>query len=143
LEGVVSETLRARLVSPQQAHAWITSAYQTLKPSLIAGHAFDITIKPETRSNAANRRMWAMLRDISQQVVWHGQKLAEEDWKNIFSASLKKQRVVPGIDGGFVVMGQHTSKMSRAEMSELQELMQAFGDERSVLWSEPVPEYAA
>lgn len=133
--------LRARLVSPQQANAWLNEAYRKLKPWLMAEQVFDITIKPETRSSAQNRRLWAMLRDISKQVVWHGQKLAEEDWKNIFSASLKKQRVVPGIDGGFVVMGQHTSKISRAEMSELQELMQAFGDERSVVWSEPVAEH--
>ena len=38
------------------------------------------------------------------------------------------------------------NKMTKAEMSDLQTLMQAFGDERSVIWSEPepvpVPEYA-
>ncbi len=134
---MVSETMRARLVNPQQAHAWVTAAYQTLKPSLIAGHAYDISIKPETRSSAQNRRLWAMLHDISKQVVWHGQKLVDEEWKDLFSAALKRQRVVPGIDGGFVVMGQRTSKMTKAEMSELQELIAAFGAERDVMWSDP------
>ena len=138
----MSETLRARLVNPQQANAWLNAAYQTLKPSLIAGHAYDISIKPETRSNAANRRMWAMLRDISKQVVWHGQKLSDEEWKHVFSAAMAQQKVVPGVNGGFVVMGQSTSKMTRAEMSEMQTLMEAFGAERDVMWSEPVPEYA-
>jgi hypothetical protein len=134
----MSETMRARLVNPQQAHAWVTAAYQTLKPWLIAGHVFDITIKPETRSSAQNRRLWAMLHDISKQVIWHGQQLSDEEWKHIFSSALKKQKVVPGIDGGFVVMGQSTSKMTKAEMSEMQELMAAFGAERDVMWSEPV-----
>jgi hypothetical protein len=138
----MSDSMRARLINPAQAHVWLTTAYQTLKPQLIAGHAFDISIKPETRSSAQNRRLWAMLRDISQQVVWHGQKLSDEEWKHCFSAAMSQQKVVPGITGGFVVMGQSTSKMTKAEMSEMQTLMEAFGAERDVKWSEPVVEYA-
>jgi hypothetical protein len=134
--------MRARLVNAQQANTWLNSAYTTLKPFLFAGHVFDISIKPETRSTAQNRRLWAMLKDVSQQVVWHGQKLRDEEWKHIFSAAMKKQKVVPGIDGGFVVMGQSTSKMTKAEMSEMQELISAFGAERDVVWTEPVFEYA-
>lgn len=137
----MSESMRARLVNPVQAQVWLTTAYQNLKPQLIAGHAYDITIKPETRSSAQNRRLWAMLRDISKQVVWHGQKLSDEEWKNVFSAAMAQQKVVPGLNGGFVVMGQSTSKMTRAEMSEMQTLMGAFGAERDVMWSEPVTEY--
>lgn len=89
------------------------------------------------RSIEQNRRMWAMLRDVSQQVVWYGQKLQDEDWKHVFSASLKKQRVVPGIDGGFVVLGQSTSRMSVAEMGELMELMEAFGAQQGVKFTAP------
>ena len=39
---------------------------------------------------------------------------------------------MPGLDGGFVVLGLSTSKMTRAEMSDLQQLMEAFGAERGV-----------
>ena len=77
-----------------------------------------------------------MLTDISQQVEWHGVRLSPEDWKHVFTASLKQQRAVPGLDGGFVVLGQSTSKMTKAEMSELQELMAAFGAEREVIFKE-------
>jgi hypothetical protein len=98
---------------------------------------FVVEVKPATRSILQNARLWAMLTDISRQVEWHGLKLAPEDWKHIFSAGLKRQRAVPGLDGGFVVLGQSTSKMTKAEMSELQELMSAFGAERDVRWSEP------
>ena len=73
-----------------------------------------------------------MLNDVASQVVWHGQKLSPESWKIIFSASLKRQQVVPGIDEGFVVLGMSTSKMTIAEMSELQELMMAFGVQHNV-----------
>ena len=48
------------------------------------------------------------------------------------TASLTRQKVVPGIDGGFVVLGQSTSRMSKAEMCELQELIEAFGAQQGV-----------
>lgn len=73
-----------------------------------------------------------MLTDIAEQVEWYGQRLRPEDWKDVLTASLKRQRAVPGIDGGFVVLGARTSKMSKADMSELMELMMAFGVERNV-----------
>jgi hypothetical protein len=100
-----------------------------------APDGYVVEIKPRTRSLDQNARLWAMLADISQQVNWHGQKLAPEDWKHVFSASLKQQRAVPGIDGGFVVLGQSTSKMTIREMSDLMELISAFGAERGVRFS--------
>ena len=42
-----------------------------------------------------------------------------------------------GLDGGFVVCGQSTSKMTKAEMCELQELMEAFGVEKGVRFRAP------
>ena len=133
----MSETIRSKLVNAQQANAAMNAAYQAIKPHLMAEHRFNLVIKPETRSTAANRRMWAMLADIARQVDWHGKKLDSEDWKHIFSAALKRTRVCPGIDGGFVVLGQSTSQMTRAEMSEMQTLMEAFGAEHGVRFSTP------
>lgn len=94
------------------------------------GHV--VEIKAPTRSLEQNAAMWAMLGDVSKQVDWYGQKLTDEEWKDVFSASLKGQKVVPGLDGGFVVCGQRTSKMSVREMSDLIDLMSAFGIERGV-----------
>jgi hypothetical protein len=39
---------------------------------------------------------------------------------------------VPGIEGGFVVIGAHTSKMTVPEMTELIELSTAFGTQQGV-----------
>ena len=139
----MNETIRTKLHSAQQAHAALTAAYQSIKPHLLAERKFDLTIKPETRSSAQNRRLWAMLRDVAGQVNWHGQKLADEDWKHVFSAALKRTRVCPGIDGGFVVLGQSTSQMTRAEMSEMQELIEAFGAQHGVRFSAPEYEVTA
>ena len=45
---------------------------------------------------------------------------------------MKRTKVVPGLDGGFVVCGQSTSKMTIAEMCEMQDLMEAFGAQKGV-----------
>lgn len=91
-----------------------------------------IEFKAPRRSLPQNDRLWAMLTDVAQQVDWYGQKLASEDWKDVFTAALRKARVVPGIDGGFVPLGMRTSDMSKGELSQLLELIAAFGAERGV-----------
>ena len=91
-----------------------------------------LEVRQETRSSEQNRRLWSLLSDLAQQVVWHGNKLTAEEWKHVMSSSLKRQKVVPGLDGGFVVIGLATSKMTRAEMAELQELIEAFGAQQGV-----------
>ena len=95
-----------------------------------------VEIKPRTRTIAQNSRMWAMLTDISRQVDWYGQKLTPDEWKDVFTAALKRQNVVHGVDGGFVVIGARTSKMTIREMGDLMELMSAFGAERGVQFTE-------
>ena len=84
------------------------------------------------RSLKQNRLMWANLEDIAQQVVWYGQKLDKQEWKDVLTAGLKKQKIVPGIEGGFVVIGARTSKMTVAEMNELIELATMFGTQQGV-----------
>lgn len=129
-------TIRAALFDSQQAMARLQSIFRELKPHLLAGHRFDLVIRPEKRSAAQNRRMWAMLTELSQQVIWHGQKLSPDDWKTMCTAALKKQRVLPGIEGGFVVMGESTSQMTIAEMGTLMDFMEAFGAQNGVEFSE-------
>jgi len=116
-------------------HAQARAGAKAAIDSAPEGHI--VTIQPRTRSLEQNSRLWAMLADVSKQVEWYGRKLAPEDWKHVFSAALAKQDVVPGLDGGFVVLGKSTSKMTVKQMTDLQELMSAFGAERDVRWSEP------
>lgn len=129
----MAERITLSLYNAQQARQAIQTAWRHAKGWLMAGDKrLTLEIRPEKRSDAQNRRLWAMLADISAQVDWYGQKLTSEEWKDVFSASLKRTKVVPGLDGGFVVCGQSTSKMTKAEMCELQELMEAFGAEKDV-----------
>ncbi len=97
-----------------------------------APDGYVVTIHEPTRNLEQNAALWAALSDISKQVEWYGQRLTPEEWKDVFTASLKRQKVVPGLDGGFVVCGLSTSKMGKSEFSQLLDLAYAFGAEKEV-----------
>ena len=129
-------SLTIPLLNRQQAWAAIQNqVFPFLAAVLQADQRYTLTVKPQTRSSEQNRRLWAMLTEISKQVDWYGRKLSPEDWKHVLSASLKKQDAVPGIDGGFVVLGLSTSKMTKGEMADLQTLIEAFGAQQGVKFS--------
>lgn len=100
-----------------------------------AEHGARVSIAPRQRTLPQNARMWSMLTEVADQVMWHGQRLTPENWKDVFTAALKRQQVVPGLDGGFVVLGTSTSRMTVAEMGDLMELMSAFAAEQGVRFS--------
>jgi hypothetical protein len=93
-----------------------------------------IEVKAAKRSLPQNDRMWAMLTDIARQLPWHGKTLRPDDWKVIFLNALKREaELVPNIDGtGFVNIRNSSSDLSKQEMTDLIELMFAFGAERGV-----------
>lgn len=98
-------------------------------------------LRPRTRTLDQNALFWSTLTDISKQVdfVVNGvlTKVSPDEVKDILSASLKREnRMAMGIDGGMVILGQRTSKMTVKEMGELIELAHAFGSSKGVSWSE-------
>ena len=102
---------------------------------LAAPEGYVVTLAEPTRSLDQNSLLWPLLTEVSKQVDWYGNKLTADEWKDVFSAALKKQKVVPGLEGGFVVCGQSTSRMSKREFSDLVELIYAFGAGRGVVFS--------
>jgi hypothetical protein len=89
--------------------------------------------KHDARSIEQNARLWAMLTDISEQVDWYGEKLNPNDWKDIMTAGLRSYRVVPGLNPETrVPLGMRTSAMTKGEMANLLELVEAFGAEHGV-----------
>lgn len=93
----------------------------------------------DTRTNEQNRKLWPMLGDVARQVEWFGQTLQKEDWKLIFLAALNREiRVVPNLENnGFVNLSTSSSKLSKAQFSNLIELIYHFGAERGVVWTDP------
>lgn len=92
-----------------------------------------------TRTLDQNALMWARLTEISEQLEWPVdgklERLDPEEWKDVLTAGLRKhQRIAAGIEGGFVLLGAHTSRMTKKEMSELLDLIDAFAAERGVMF---------
>lgn len=99
-----------------------------------APEGFIVTVSEPTRSLEQNSLMWPLLQCLASQVVWHGAKLSKEDWKDLITASLRRQRSAPGVDGGFVVFGERTKTYTKSEFSELIECIYAFGAQHNVVF---------
>lgn len=93
-----------------------------------------VEFRENKRTLSQNSRLWAMLSEVARQVEWHGVRLSADDWKLIFMDALNQEmRLVPNINGtGFINLGRSSSKLSKAEMSDLIELIFKFGAERGV-----------
>lgn len=129
--------MEAILSSKEQVKQFLTAMYQEAMQAVADGKQRVATLKQPKRTSKQNRLMWALLTDLSEQINWYGQKLTKEEWKDVCTAAIKRQKVVPGIDGGFVVLGSSTSEMSRDEKAELIEFIQAFGAQQGVRFSAP------
>lgn len=110
-----------------------------LKAVQDAASGLVVEIKKATRTLHQNAKMWPMLGDIERQVEWDGERMTDVEWKDWFTAALKQQRMVRGMNGGVVFVGGSTSEMDKEDFADLIEIMYAFGAEKGVQWSEPVP----
>ncbi len=104
-----------------------------------------IDFKGPKRTIPQNSMLWSHLTDIASAVRWHGLKLSVEDWKYIFLDALKREtRIVPNLDGnGFVNLGRSSSDLSKQEMTDLIELIRAFGANHGVTFIDQRGEEAA
>ena len=95
-----------------------------------------VEFKEAKRSTEQNSRMWAMLTDVSKQVKHHDRVYSPEDWKCLFMHALGREvRFLPSLDGqGFVPIGYRSSDLSKGEMTELMDLMEAWGAEHGVVF---------
>lgn len=125
------------VIRPASWRTDLTRAFRELASSP-CDHPLLLTWKPaKTRNAEQNAKLQAMLHDVARTVTWHGQKLSQDDWRHMFVASYRKgQKAVPGIDGGFVVLGASSRDLSIGECADLIEMVYAFGAERGVRWSE-------
>lgn len=100
-----------------------------------------VDVRPDNRTLAQNRLLWAMLNDLSKQVTWvvNGQptKLSPEEWKDVATASAHQEaRITQGFKGGMVMLGRSTSRMNKAQFADLINTILEFGVDADVRWSD-------
>jgi len=101
-----------------------------------APRGYTLLFKPPTRSNVASNYMWALLDDVADQKEWEGKKRPSDHWKDLFSACLRQQEIVRGLEGGIVAFGARTSEFSPEEMSDMIELIKAWGAQNGVTFTD-------
>jgi hypothetical protein len=92
-----------------------------------------VEFKASKRTLPQNDRMWAMLTDIARQKEHCGRKYTPDTWKAIFLNALGREtEFVPSLDEKTLIPLQSSSDLSKAEMSDLIELMQSWGAQNGV-----------
>ena len=94
---------------------------------------------PDKRTLDQNALMWALLTEIAGQVEWHGQRLAPDDWKQLFLAGMDRGvRMVPALDGrGFVNLNTSSSALRVREFASLLDDIHRFIAENDVVVGSP------
>lgn len=119
-----------------------------------------IVIQEPKRTDEQNSLMWVLLHTVAEQVGWRkarwrgdqmleegryvalvedpaAARLSPEQFKDVLTAALKSPQLLGGVDGGVVAVGMSTSRMNKRQVSELIELIYAFGAQHGVEWTEP------
>lgn len=107
----------------------------------VGGLEFKIVKATDRRNIEQNKKIHAMLSDISRQIKHYEQTYSVDVWKRLtMSAWLREANesplMIPAIDGnGIDVIFERTSKLSRKRMAEYIEWVYAFGTNAGVTWS--------
>ena len=102
-----------------------------------------VNIREERRTNAQNDLMWSLLSDLSRAKP-EGRTHTPDMWKALCMAACGHEvQFLMGLDGNPFPVGFRSSRLSKAQMSELIEFIFAWGSERGVRWSNEPQEEAA
>jgi len=100
-----------------------------------APDGYVVTVEEPKRTVDQNSRLWALLSDVAMSKPM-GRMHTPEEWKCIFmSACGWEVAFLPGLDGRFLPYGYRSSKLTKKQMTDLQDFIQAWGDEHGVVWS--------
>ena len=102
-----------------------------------------VEFKAPKRTIPQNALFWALLTDVSRQAIHFGVKYSPDDWRLIFLAALSREmRTAINLDGDGIVPLTRSSDLSVEEMSNLIELIVAWGTQRGIAFQH-MPEIAA
>lgn len=103
-----------------------------------------VSIAEPKRTTAQNDKFYAMLTDVSVSKPG-GRRMIPSDWKCVFMQACGWDvQFLEGLDGRPFPIGHRSSRLTKAQMSDLIDFIQAWGDEQGVRWTDqPGQELAA
>lgn len=131
--------LLASAADKSKAIGWITRAPWNTR----------VEFKAPKRSIPQNSRLWLLLTAVAEQAEWAGKKRTTLEWKDLFTGAVKIAgggiEAVQGLEGGIMLLGLHTSDMTKAEMVELQDYIESWCANNGVVIPDPqsIPEERA
>ena len=118
----MNQTLQ--LYNPQQAHVVLTDLWPLIKATLTAGKRLQLTVKPEKRSAAQNRRYWGqgVLAQVAAQAVVNGKLYSAESWHEQF------KRMFIGFDElpNGQIIGKSSTGLTTAEFCDFCTQVEAY-----------------
>lgn len=136
-------TLTLELHNRAQAWAAIKAqVFPFLSQWLQDGKRLVLTVKEDTRSDAENRLLHAMLGYISKNMEWAGKKRDIDTWKRLLVAAWCRAigepiEMLPALDGhGIDIVFRKTSKLTRKECADLIEFIFAWGSQNDIVFPE-------
>lgn len=98
------------------------------------GHVCEV--RERRRTVPQSDKMWAMLGDISRAEP-EGRKLIPEDWKVLMMHACGWEcQFLEGLDGRPFPKGFSSSQLTKSQMRDLIDFIQAYGDQHGVRWSD-------
>jgi hypothetical protein len=116
------------------------AAKEALRVILNAPSGSVLKVSAPRRSIDQNSKLWAMLSDVSRAKP-DGRALTPDVWKALFmSACGHAVQFEAGLDGAPFPIGFRSSRLNKAQMSDLIEFILAWGSERGIQWSDEAKE---
>lgn len=103
-----------------------------------APNGCSVVVGQPARSLDQNAAQWPILEAFAAQLQWpvngRMERLTAEEWKDILSAAFAGEsiRLAEGLSGGVVMLGQRTSKWTKARFSEWLEFLHSVAADRGV-----------
>ena len=118
----MNQTLQ--LYNPQQAHVVLADLWPIIKSTLTAGKRLQLTVKPEKRSQAQNRRYWGqgVLAQIAAQAVVGGKLYSAESWHEQFKRQFIGVEELPSGE----VIGKSSTALTKAEFCDFCTQVEAY-----------------
>lgn len=97
----------------------------------------EVNIREAGRTLDQNALFWVLLSDIARAKP-QGRRHTPDMWKAIFMKACGHHVMfLEGVDGEPFPYGFRSSRLTKGEMSQLIEMIYAYGAEHGVQWSEP------